>query len=87
MTNTEIRTKATSDQIATMDRMLKAPAMRWIVSGTMTATLFGVPCDGIAIRIEAPTAKIWGVILPSGAFLKPKAGRKTIDAMDVAIAL
>ena len=90
MTNqieTLIETRATAAQRATVNRMRAAPAMKWVVSKVFTATLLGVKCEGVAVQIEAPAARMWGVVLPNGEFIKPKPGRKTIDAADIAFKL
>lgn len=75
--------KTTPEQMATVTRMINAPAGGWIRTKTLKATYLGVPCDGVAIQLESPKLRIWGLVLPDGSFHKPKPGRKTIDASDV----
>lgn len=79
-----IETRCTEAQKSVVDRMLKAPAMAWKISRVLEVTLLGVKCEGVAVQIEAPKAKIWGVILPNGEFVKPLPGRKTIDLSKIA---
>jgi len=72
----------TPNQKATVDRMLAAPAGGWIL--TKTLRLKNLPSDKVAVQLESRSLGVWGIVLPSGEFIKPKPGRKTIDAADVA---
>jgi hypothetical protein len=89
MSNTSklLATRATDAQRATVARMKSAPAASWVVTKILGGSLLGAPLDGVAVQIEAPKLGIWGVILPNGDFMKPKPGRKTIDALDIAFKL
>ena len=80
-------TRATPNQRATVDRMLAAPAGNWKVTKILGGHLLGVELEGVAVQIESPTLKVWGVILPNGSFIKPQPGRRTIDKLDIAIHL
>lgn len=82
-----LETRATDAQRATVARMKAAPAASWKVTKILGGNLLGVPLDGVAVQIEAPKLNVWGVVLPNGDFLKPKPGRKTIDAADIAFRL
>lgn len=78
-----LETRATQAQRDTVQRMTSAPALKWTVTKVLGGSLFGVPVDGVAVQIEAPAAKVWGVILPNGTLVKPQPGRKTIDKLDI----
>lgn len=78
-----MQTRATQAQRDTVARMVAAPAAKWQVTKVLGGALLGVPLDGVAVQIEAPALKVWGVVLPDGTFLKPKPGRKTIDKSDI----
>lgn len=82
-----MQTRATQAQRDTVARMSSAPAAKWTVTKVLGGALFGVPVDGVAVQIEAPALKLWGVILPNGSFMRPKPGRKTIDKADILINL
>lgn len=82
-----LETRATDAQRATVARMKSAPAASWVVTSIVGGSLLGVPLQGVAIQIEEPKLKVWGVVLPNGNFLKPKPGRKTLDASDITIHL
>lgn len=82
-----LATRATDAQRATVARMKSAPAASWVVTKILGGSLLGEPLDGVAVQIEAPKLGVWGVILPNGDFMKPKPGRKTIDALDIAFKL
>lgn len=77
----------TSEQRTKLNQMLSAPAGGWVHTKTLKAKLLGIECSGVALQIESPKLRIWGVILPDGTFLKPKPGRKTIDASEIAFKL
>ena len=79
-----LQTRCTPEQKAVVDRMLAAPAANWRVSKILEVNLLGVKCEGVAVQIEAPALRIWGVVLPNGEFVKPRPGRKTLDANQIA---
>lgn len=74
-------------QIDTTLRMLAAPAGGWRATKILGATYLGVVCDGRLVQLESRKLGIFGVVMPDGSFIKPKAGRKTISAADIAYKL
>lgn len=82
--------RMTAAQLETVRRMMNAPALKWVHTKTLQATVVGglvVKGRGVAVQLEAPSAKIWGLVLPDGSFQKPKPGRKSIDSVDVVFKL
>lgn len=79
--------RQTEAQTQTVARMLAAPAGGWKVTAVIEGTLLGVKCENVGIKIESRALRVWGVIMPNGMMVKPKPGRKTIDARDIAWSL
>lgn len=74
----------TDSQLQTATRMLSAPAGGWVLTRVVKPILLGIPCEGVAVQIESTKLGVWGVILPDGQMIKPKPGRKSISAADIA---
>ena len=75
---------ASEIQIEVVERMLAAPAGGWVAKKVVGASFLGVRCDGVAVQLVSKSLNLWGVVLPSGEFVKPKPGCKTIYARDIA---